>query len=395
MAILKNINEPGTDFNLLFKRNDYVTDPLKTKAYLFGALKCCPENFPKMCRSLKRISHQENSKMIRHFVVSISPCDEGKLPNTEMLKVARKASMFFNDRYVVYAIHTNTAHTHFHVLVCNTRISDGSQMSMSDSDLNRFKEHCSSVLREYGLKPIEKMDKSNELLEIDEALFPQPPAEMSQEERVNILYEGVDHQKSPKPYYGNYRSAPVQNYGNTTINVILPPGMQGTLFQGRNGQPCLSFKPSPYYGQYYWGNIPNNNAVYGGSSSFVSGSPQLPSNFPEWNEEEPEWLKQPQLISDELDEYEGDSDWDKDYFDYYDDNPDYDDEEDYASPSFETVPSNSNNGGGAADTPTEKVDPFVFRDKPLDKVFPHDDHDDKEGEEKICPIIFRDSPKKF
>lgn len=384
MAILKNINEPGTDYDLLFKRNDYVTDPLKTKLNLVGALRCSPENFPKMCRSLKRLSHQENSKMLRHFVVSISPSDEGKLPNTEMLKVARETSKYFEDGYVLYAVHTDTAHTHFHILVCNTRISDGSQISVND--LECFKEHCSSVLREYGLKPIEKMDKSDELLEINESLFPQPTYELSQDERIDILYEGMDQQRSPGPYYGYYRPAPVQNYGNTTINVILPYGTQGTLFQGRNGQPCLSFKPSPYYGQYCLGNIPHNNAVYGGSSSLMSGSPQLPSNFPEWNEEEPEWLKQPRNVCDE------------DYFDDYDDDPDCDDddEEGCASPSFVTMPPNGNNDCGVASyVPAEKIDPFVFRDKPLDKVFPNNDCDNEKGNKKICPIIFKNGPKNF
>lgn len=48
MAILKNINESATDFNVLFERNNYVTDPLKTKGNLIGALKCCYKNFPKI-----------------------------------------------------------------------------------------------------------------------------------------------------------------------------------------------------------------------------------------------------------------------------------------------------------------------------------------------------------
>ena len=88
MAILKNINESGTNFDLLFKRTEYVTGYLKTKLNMIGAL---------------------------------------------------------------YAVHTDTAHTHFHIPVCNTRISDGSQISVND--LWYFKEHCSSVLRRYGLKP--------------------------------------------------------------------------------------------------------------------------------------------------------------------------------------------------------------------------------------------------
>lgn len=46
MAILKNINESGTDFDVLFERNSYVTDPLKTSGNLIGALGCCHENFP-------------------------------------------------------------------------------------------------------------------------------------------------------------------------------------------------------------------------------------------------------------------------------------------------------------------------------------------------------------
>ncbi|MCM1167407.1 MAG: relaxase/mobilization nuclease domain-containing protein [Lachnospiraceae bacterium] len=435
MAILKNINETGTDLALLFDRNDYVTAPLKTKLNLVGALRCSPENFPKISRSLKRLSHQENSKMLRHFVVSISPCDENKLSDAEILVVARKVSEFFKDCYVLYAVHKDTAHTHFHILICNTRISDGNQMSMSDSDLERFKEHCSSVLREHGLRPIEKMDKSDEQLEIDETLFPQPPAELSQQERVDILYEGVDNQPFHKPYYGNYRPAPVQNY--ITVNVLIPPGTQGTLFQGRNGQPCLSFKPSQtYYPQSPVGNIPHNGAVYGGNTLLPAGDPQFPSDFSEWNEEEPAWLKDPQPVSNELDEcedvsypYEDECDDDFDYrYDDLDngcDDKGDEGDDDYVSPPVVTVPPNGNgNVGAAAAVSAEKtdpivvikglantaaasgnnngtqntggkIDPFVFRDKPLEKVFPYSGNDNENGGEKICPIIVNDNPKKF
>lgn len=273
MAILKNITEPSTDFQVLFDRSNYVTDYSKTKYSLIGARGCFPENFPKISRSLKKLSHQENHKMLRHFVVAISPEDEGKLANDELLKVARKVAAFFKDCYALYAVHTDTAHTHFHILVCNTRISDGKQISISKSDLERFKEHCSAVLREFGLRPIEKLDKSDELPEINEDLFPKV---LTQEERKAILYEGVDKPRYDKQQY--YRSVPVQNCGNTTIvNIIIPPGTQGTLFQGRNGQPCLSFKPSPYCRQLPCGNIPQNNAVYGGNTTAGYPISELPS----------------------------------------------------------------------------------------------------------------------
>lgn len=386
MAILKNINEPGTDFNVLFERNSYVTDPLKTRGNLVGALGCCQENFPKISRALKRFSHRKDRKMLRHFVVAISPEDEGKLANDELLKVARKVAAFFKDCYALYAIHTDTAHTHFHILVCNTRISNGKQISMSKSDLERFKEHCSAVLRECGLRPIEKLDKSDELPEINENLFHKV---LTQEEKTAILYEGVDKPRCDKQQY--YRSVPIQNCGNTTtVNVILPPGTQGTLFQGRNGQPCLSFKPSLYYGQLPYGNCPQNNAIYSGNTAAGYPIPVLPSFSSDWYDQEPEWVQDGQSDSSVVgvhgytrEEVTDDDDcYYDDNYDCYDDGDDDDDRycEDEDDDYQEVVQNSPDNKllaeEASTDIPDEKIDPFkIFKRIPAEigengKIFP-------------------------
>lgn len=349
MAILKSITESGMDFSVIFERNKYVTDLAKTSPSLIGARCCSAENFPTISCALKRFYHKGHHKMLRHFVVAISPEDEGKIQNTELLKAARKIAGFFKDCYVLYVIHTNTAHTHLHVLVCNTRISDGKQINMSDSDLKRFKEHCSAVLREYGLRPIEKLDKSDELLEINENLFPKA---LSQDERINILYEGVNEPRYDRPSY--YRPAPVQNCGNSTnINVIIPHGTQGTLFQGRNGQPCISFKPSPYYGQLPRGNIPQNNAVCDGNTAAGYTQPELPNFSSDWFDQDPEWIKGGQSDSPEGDDYGFNREdiADNDY-DSLDDCDDYDDDDRY----------NGNDDDGCQDIAVE-IPP---NDKPLD-----------------------------
>lgn len=374
MSILKNINESGTNFDVLFERNRYVTDPLKTKGDLIGALGCCHENFLKISRALKRSSHQKDSKMLRHFVVAISPEDEGKLQNTDLLKAARKVAAFFKDCYVLYAIHTDTAHTHFHVLVCNTRISDGKQISMSESDLKRFKEHCSSVLREYGLRPVEKLDKSDESLEINDDLFPK---ELSQEKRVSILYEGVNEPQYNKPYY---RSAPVQNCGNTTtVNVFLPYGTQGTLFQGRNSRPCLSFKPS----QLPLTNIPQSNAVYDGNTT--SDPTSSPSN---WCDQEPDWAKDKQAVTTECDVHETvPEDISDDDFDDYDRYDDYDD--DGCQEIVQVSPDNKPlNGEASSDIQEEKFDPFVLVGKKNEDKFDPFVLVGKKNEDKFDPFIF-------
>lgn len=370
MSILKNINESGRDFDVLFKRNIYVTDPLKTRGDLIGALGCCHENFPKISRALKRSSYQKDSKMLRHFVVAISPEDEGKLQNTDLLKAARRVAAFFKDCYVLYAVHTNTAHTHFHMLVCNTRISDGKQINMSDSDLKQFKEHCSSVLREYGLRPIEKLDKSDESPEISDDLFPK---ELSQDERTSILYNGISEPWYDKQQY--CRPVPVQNCGNiTNINVIIPHGTQGTLFQGRNGQPCISFKPSPYYGQLPPGNIPQSNAVCNGNTAAEYTQPELPSYSSGWFDQDPEWIKDEQSDSPEGDDYGftrediADNDYDSlDDCDDYDNDDRYNGNDDDGCQDIAVeIPPNDKplNGGAVAETEVsiDKINPLkIFR----------------------------------
>lgn len=364
MAILKNINETSTDLNVLFERNNYITDPVKTRGVLFGALGCCRENFPNISRALKRVSHQKKSKMLRHYVVGISPCDEGKISNTELLKAARLIAGFFKEYYVLYAVHTDTAHTHFHILICNTRISDGKQMSMSNSDLERFKEHCSSVFREYGLRPIEKLDKNDELLEINNDLFLK---ELTKEEQVKILYESLERPQC-KTYHGNYRPMPMQNCGNTTIvNVFLPPKTQGALFQGRNGQPCLSFKPFPCHKHYPSGNTPQIYAVCDGNTAANYPMSEPPSYPSKWFDQEPEWIK------DELS-----SDNDDSFDDYYDDDQDVIAERpsDDKALNSETLTETGVTGN--------KIDPFIV----LKENFPQ-----AEESGKVIPFVFLNGHK--
>lgn len=281
MAILKNILETSTEFKLLFERDEYITDPLKTKPNLIGALCCSAQNFPNVCRALKRYSGQRNSKMLRHFVVSISPIDEGKLSGEQLLDAAREVAMFFKDCYVKYAIHTNTPHTHFHILVCNTNISTGKQISMSKSDLQRFKEHCSSVFRELGLKPVEKLDKSDEVPEINEDLFPK---ELTKEEQVKILFDDEPKPTTRRPYYGNNASTP--SYVNNTVNVIIPFETQGTVYQGRNGTYNVSFKP--YLPPV--NNLQQNNRDFGSTDVRTQQFPE-PQVSSEWPDAEPDWVK--------------------------------------------------------------------------------------------------------
>lgn len=371
MAILKNVSEIRTDSNVLFERSEYLTDPAKTRSEYIGALGCSPRLFPRLSRALKKISHKEDNKMLRHFVVSISPCDEGKDKHL-LMKAGREIAQFFKDCYALYSIHTNTEHTHIHIIICNTRISDGKQISVSDSDLERFKEHCSSVLRKYGFKPIEKIDSSAEgdPLEINELLYyPQ----MTQEERVNILYEGVSTDMS----YGNsgYRRPIQTSYVNNTVNVIIPPGTQGTLFQGRDGNPCISFKPSfdylryVYYLNNYYGYAPQYG--YAPLLSNADIAPQGSQYYATSNTFNGQTGVDEELRDD------GDQ-YDDPYYDepYYDDDQCADDNqspEPSAPPEqLQNTPKSATNGNDdvKADSPYNdnkpicpfRINPFIFKD---------------------------------
>lgn len=219
----------------------------------------------------------------------------------ELLKFSRRTEDQMNQwatryGYVKFAVHTNTPHTHFHILVCNTQISDGKQLNMSDSNLSRFKEHCSTALRECGLEPILKLDTTNsgDPLEINEELFPK---DLTQEEKVAILYDGTEKPRQV-PYYENSRSVPIRNCGNIiTVNVIVPFGTQGTMYFSRNGTPCVSFKPAADPGacntapQISSGNIGNtvNERYYR----------QLAENLADQDDSEPDWLRdEPDTLDD-------------------------------------------------------------------------------------------------
>lgn len=159
MAIMYTPNTPARSENALRRIKDYICDPDKTSRSLIGGIGCPPDLWVNMNKAVKACHNTKHRKQYRHFVLGFAPSD--KIEVQKAVRVTHKIAEYFNGCYVVYAVHTNTEHIHSHIIVGNTKYSDGKQYDMRRTDLNCFKAHCSCVLRKFGYKPIRTLQYRN------------------------------------------------------------------------------------------------------------------------------------------------------------------------------------------------------------------------------------------
>lgn len=253
--------EAGEAITEISELDTYISDTAKTSPALIDGINCSPRSFPKMSYACRRQFGKEDTKQIRHFVLSVSPCDNA-VDKRKLMDFTRRVCDWFGGRYYIkYAIHHNTAHVHVHILVCNTSFVDGKQLSFGETELLQLKAYCNEAAREFGLKGIDKIDEGDDPYEIDEIRYYETVTFAEKKKSAIVPY---DEDKPPQPSAASHPLLPI------IFNVVLPPNAKVTVFPNQYGQYIISSKPIPYAFEY--GFSPQGNKVCSDFQPYVQTS---------------------------------------------------------------------------------------------------------------------------
>ncbi len=183
MSILKMVNKtckaPGYTQKILA----YIIDELKTMQQTLTGGYAGGKSAEAM-EIVKRLYHKEGGRQVIHAV--LAPSCDGYIDPKEYLKLAGYISQFFPDFQSCYAVHTDTKHTHIHIVFNSVNFKTGHKFSMSPSELNQFRQNCNIWLTKFGFHPITEsanaiwdrhdysLTQGFDFLEIPESLLPEP-----------------------------------------------------------------------------------------------------------------------------------------------------------------------------------------------------------------------------
>lgn len=177
--IMKHTMQSSRSMDALAKADNYISDYSKVPGGGIGSYGCPPNGWVSACKALKINYRKKHHKQYRQFIIGFDPHD--RVTVELAVKIAVMICKYYPYYYTKYAVHTNTDHIHIHFIVCNTCVTTGKQMSMSKSDLLRFKEYCSGILKSFGLSGIRSLrhalqesdvfDSSDNSFEIEDDLY--------------------------------------------------------------------------------------------------------------------------------------------------------------------------------------------------------------------------------
>lgn len=162
MAILKAINAKDSGRKKFVEMVDYVFNPSRNSEEDFSQV---IDEF-ELDTFVNRFLHvqQRRKRQFKQFVVSlevewpIDKADENILKGKLRLVLRSAEGYFANLGYLSKgAIHLNTAHPHFHLLLETCNALTGKQFSQASSDLAAFKSYVSDQLFANGLKEVVRM----------------------------------------------------------------------------------------------------------------------------------------------------------------------------------------------------------------------------------------------
>lgn len=258
--IIKSLFCKDNGRNALYDAQKYVCDELKVPPGGISSYGCGTWQWSSTNFSTKVVFRKKELGKHYHIILGFDPAD--KVTTEKAIRVAKKIVRHFRDRYVLFAIHTNTGHIHIHFLISYTTIY-GKQEGMKKNWLSDFKsfvsgiaeeEHCCPVrMHNKDWKPINgihsKDGQDDPEVEIDDSDYLGEPEE--------VLFENVPAASSPKTIFGyppDYvpQQRTTINYNYTINNNYYSPG----------------YTPNKY------GRSNNYNAVK--SRNTNQSSPQLP-----------------------------------------------------------------------------------------------------------------------
>ncbi len=188
MAILRWINAANDSVLQLQDLITYLLYDHKTsEKKLVGGRGCFYSHALRDFLCIKRLWHKEGGSLFEHFILSFSEWN-AQHRIQEIMEISGLIAVYFHDFQCLYAVHTDTEHTHIHFLLNSVSFSDGKKFSQSKGDLHRFKAHCNEVLNRYGFAIIAT---ASENIYIDDACM-NGEFEMQDYEKNKNIDLGID-----------------------------------------------------------------------------------------------------------------------------------------------------------------------------------------------------------
>lgn len=206
MSILKMIGKTSHESSYVKRILEYITDDTKTmQQTLVGGH--AGGKSPEAMELVKKLYHKEGGRQVIHAV--LAPSCDGYIDSKEYLHLAEYVAQFFPDYQSCYAVHTDTEHTHIHIVFNTVNFKTGQKFSMAPSDLNRFRQKCNVFLTKFGFQIINESANSIwdnrdyhdtvgfDYLEPDESLLP-PVKQMNE---IDIFADTVLPAPQDNPDY--------------------------------------------------------------------------------------------------------------------------------------------------------------------------------------------------
>ena len=143
------------------RRKEQVEDGVvKTEPHLYKAFGSNRDNFANsllITRKMhdKRYSRYKQKEILaQKLSISFHPEDNDRLTYEQAYKIAEDFAreFFWSKGYeVLFAVHTDTAHTHVHFLVSNCNVKDGKSFRRGPAELKEMCRYFGEQCREYGL----------------------------------------------------------------------------------------------------------------------------------------------------------------------------------------------------------------------------------------------------
>lgn len=259
--IIKSIFCTDKSMFSTMKAQRYVSDGAKVRLGGSFSYGCSVNQWSAANTAVKKFHRKHEMGKHYQMIVGFDPADNVTVEKAA--RIGKRIARYFTDRYVLGAIHTNTAHTHIHFLISYTTIY-GKQKGMTKSELNDLKsfvsgiaeeEHCCAVrMHNKDWESVEGLDsltvEDSPDLEIDDSKYLGEPEEVL----YNDVQENTGFRNANSLEYGFAQPKVYNNFNyKITYNYNLPQQ-----------------RPNSYYGK----------SGFGGSSAMNSTSsiPALPIN---------------------------------------------------------------------------------------------------------------------
>lgn len=122
--------------NIILIRNDYLDKRSLSRvlnyvlrADLIGGYAIDPSCAFKQMRFVKKAFYKEKGVELKHFIIAFTFGELCRIDFDEIMSLGFWVGQFFNEYQMAYAIHTDTAHVHLHVVMNTVSFIDGRKYS--------------------------------------------------------------------------------------------------------------------------------------------------------------------------------------------------------------------------------------------------------------------------